>query len=569
MAVENRPVRDPARVHLRCCLTVLGCLLSVAPMEAHPGRGLGFGSSGQGGYFERGDSNQDGKVDLSDAVFTLGFLFLGEDPSYCLDAMDADDDGQVIITDAMYALNFLFKGGEALPPPFPAPDVDPTDDLLDCDNGAFARIRRSIFRPSCATASCHSSAAAAGSLDLESPTVYSQLYLAPAASPAAKAAGLLRVQPGFPEGSFLFQVVTQQVVPEQGQHVPHPSTLLSVEQIALIEHWIRDGALPSTTRDIALPPPAKGHQILIPPFQVPQNTEVQRNYYFRLNNAGTLWVNRVELLSSPGIDHWNFFTWQIGTPPPSRENGDYDDRFALVSFRDWNLRASNQSERLDWKLPAGVAMQLAPSQQTLSQIHYVNAESVSSPVGGSAAINLHALDNDPGDPPTPLGALILQDRNIRIPPASKVDWDFGITFSSLNHPVPVKLAAVQGHFHWRGKSFEIRFWDGLNKSADGTPAPGEFDRMGPGNTLYFSDNFEEPPFLSYGDDGPEVPVGSGIVFRSTFVNTSEELYCSGSRAEFHEHSIAFIYFYPGPFSRSGFLWFPPECLGQGCTVPCF
>jgi hypothetical protein len=547
---------------------VVSALLLTAVAAAGPTGHYGFGSAGEGGYFLRGDSNQDGKVDLSDAVFTLGVLFLGGDPAFCLDALDADDDGEVVITDAIYTLGVLFLGGNSMPPPFPLPARDPTEDALGCDNGDFAHFRREMFMPSCSAGSCHSKSDAAGALDLESGSAYSQLIAMPAANAAASAVGLLRVKPGAPEDSYLYQLMSGQLPPGGHPHVPDFGTLLDPTAIAHVERWIRDGALPSSEVDITLPVPAKGHQIVIPAYPVQEEGESQRNYFFKLDNAETIWVDRLEFLSTPGIDHWNFFTWQSGPPPPSRENGDYDDRFALVSFRDWNLRASHQTERLDWKLPAGVAMQFAPFQQTLSQIHFVNVGSVKSPIGGAAAINLHTVDFDVGSPPAPLGALIAQNRNIRIPPMSTVDLDYGITFTSMNHDVPVKLAAVQGHFHWRGKTFEMRVWDGLNQNADGSPATGEFDRMGPGNTIYFSDNFEPPPYLSFGDDGPQIPAGSGIVFRSTFVNQSEELYCVGSRAELQEHSIAFIYFYPGPLSRSGFLWFPPECLGQGCAVSC-
>ena len=571
IAVASCPKRSRALLGWLGAAIPLALILIRGRAQAHGGvgagfEGAGFGSSGQGGYFERGDSSQDGKVDISDVVFTLGFLFLGGEPAYCLDAMDADDDGEIIISDAIFTLGVLFAGTASVPPqPYPSPGLDPTQDLLDCDNGAFTHIRGQILTPSCATSSCHSRNTAAGSLDLESSTAYSQLYLAPAAHAAARSAELLRVRPGFPEDSFLFQVVTARVA-----HAPDPKTLLDGDQIALIERWIRDGALPSTSRDISLPPPSNGQQLLIPPFAVPRDTEVQRNYYFKLEGSETLWVNRVEFLSTPGIDHWNFFTWLAGTKPPSRENGDFEDKFALVSFRDWNLRASNQSERLDWRLPEGVGMQLAPSQQTLSQIHYVNTASIPAPVGGAAAINLHTLDLAVGDAPLPLGSLILQDRSIRIPPESTVSSDYGVTFSTLNHPVSVKLAAVQGHFHWRGKSFELRLWDGLNQNVDGSPAPGEFDRMGPASTIYFSDNFEAPPFISFGDDGPSIPPGTGIIYRVIFVNAStDQLFCFGSKAELSEHSIAFIYFYPGPLARSGFLYFPPQCLGQGCTVLCF
>jgi hypothetical protein len=82
--------------------------------------------------FVRGDANADGNVDLSDAVATLNYLFLGgEDPS-CFDAADADDSGDLSITDAILHLGVLFLGAGSLPPPYPECGPDPTADGLDC-----------------------------------------------------------------------------------------------------------------------------------------------------------------------------------------------------------------------------------------------------------------------------------------------------------------------------------------------------------------------------------------------------------------------------------------------------
>src|SRR5262249_55513095 len=87
-----------------------------------------------GPRFRRGDSDGSGAVDLTDAVITLGFLFLGQAAPACPDAADADDSGKLELTDAVFALGFLFLGGTA--PPDPGPDhcgPDPTDDgLPDC-----------------------------------------------------------------------------------------------------------------------------------------------------------------------------------------------------------------------------------------------------------------------------------------------------------------------------------------------------------------------------------------------------------------------------------------------------
>ena len=84
--------------------------------------------------FVRGDTNGDAALDISDAVATLNYLFLGgaNNRVACEDAGDVNDDGLLNITDPVYALSFLFQGG--LPPaePFPQPGFDETEDGLSC-----------------------------------------------------------------------------------------------------------------------------------------------------------------------------------------------------------------------------------------------------------------------------------------------------------------------------------------------------------------------------------------------------------------------------------------------------
>ena len=67
--------------------------------------------------FLRGDSIRNGRVDLCDAVYTLGYLFLGGLVSPCPDAADADDSGLIDIADPIRTLGTLFLGEDALPVP--------------------------------------------------------------------------------------------------------------------------------------------------------------------------------------------------------------------------------------------------------------------------------------------------------------------------------------------------------------------------------------------------------------------------------------------------------------------
>ncbi|MEM7232133.1 MAG: hypothetical protein AAF517_08170, partial [Planctomycetota bacterium] len=91
-----------------------------------------FGARRESPKFVRGDADRNGRVDITDGIATLAFLFLGAGPPICLDAADSDDDGVLLLTDSIYLLSHLFLGGPAPPAPFPEAGGDATDDALDC-----------------------------------------------------------------------------------------------------------------------------------------------------------------------------------------------------------------------------------------------------------------------------------------------------------------------------------------------------------------------------------------------------------------------------------------------------
>ena len=87
-------------------------------------------------FFRRGDANEDGKMDLSDAVFVVERLFVVQEPILCSDSADATDDGLVDVTDVIKITAYLFLGFEPPPPPFSECGLDPTEDGLSCDSFA-------------------------------------------------------------------------------------------------------------------------------------------------------------------------------------------------------------------------------------------------------------------------------------------------------------------------------------------------------------------------------------------------------------------------------------------------
>jgi len=101
---------------------LLAVALSVSPLQA-------------ASKFRRGDIDGDGIINITDAVSTLGHLFLGRPATIpCRDAADSNDDGVVAINDPIYLLNYLFLGGAAPAPPFPDCGADPSADDLDCES---------------------------------------------------------------------------------------------------------------------------------------------------------------------------------------------------------------------------------------------------------------------------------------------------------------------------------------------------------------------------------------------------------------------------------------------------
>ena len=86
----------------------------------------------EGLVFFRGDCSPDLKLNITDAVRVLNFLFIAPEVPACLAACDSDGSGILNITDGIYLLSFLFLGGPAPPEPGPRCGLDPGSSQLGC-----------------------------------------------------------------------------------------------------------------------------------------------------------------------------------------------------------------------------------------------------------------------------------------------------------------------------------------------------------------------------------------------------------------------------------------------------
>ena len=117
--------------------SVLGAMFLVGLLIPCMGytQGGGAGLLGlQSAGFVRGDSDTNGIVDVTDAINSLKWKFLGTFEPTCLDALDADDNGSAELNDDLLVLDFLFLGNQMPLDPGPMRcGEDPTHDDLGCE----------------------------------------------------------------------------------------------------------------------------------------------------------------------------------------------------------------------------------------------------------------------------------------------------------------------------------------------------------------------------------------------------------------------------------------------------
>lgn len=320
-----------------------------------------------------------------------------------------------------------------------------------------------------------------------------------------------------------------------------------------------------------LDPPAKGQgfQIAIPEFDVGPGDEVQNCYFFKVKDllaaAGLdptkpLNLHHVQIRQNEGSHHMNVFRVRtiVGLDPANGtsygKNGQ-GECFKSPNWADWPLVANaQQSGHLDWEFPDGVANKIDPEEVLMVQTHFVNATTQKSPGPGKVEINFFHLDDSAVK--YEMGTLFATKQSIRVCESNpKPEFQGTCQFNSTE---PVHIIGANGHFHSRGKTFDMYAWDGQT-----TTQPPDSARF------YESQTWDEPPMLHSPQLSEDIPAGGGIFYTcayqweqpeasvgctglnqydATKYNTPESqqdcCYTFGPIVEKNEHCNAFVYYYP-------------------------
>jgi len=326
---------------------------------------------------------------------------------------------------------------------------------------------------------------------------------------------------------------------------------------------------PATTEpEVALidPPPAgQGFQLSTKVFPVAPGEEEQDCYFFQvkdlaakgeLDPAAPVNLHRVQISQRKGSHHMNIFRVRtiVNLDPKNGvvqegSNG-VGECFKSANWADWPLVANSQIDgQLDWTYPDGVANELDPEEWLMLQTHFVNATSQDTPTGeGEVHVNFWTIPKE--EVTAQLGTLFATKQSIRVCQSNPApSFDGTCQFNSTG---PVNIIGANGHFHSRGKQFEMLAWDGTSTVK---PAASE--------SFYTSKAWDEPPMLISPELNKTVPAGGGVWYTCDFnwsppdpavgcdgLNALDKqgendcCYTFGPKVEANEHCNIFVYYYP-------------------------
>ncbi|NUP13731.1 MAG: hypothetical protein HOW73_47450 [Polyangiaceae bacterium] len=330
---------------------------------------------------------------------------------------------------------------------------------------------------------------------------------------------------------------------------------------------------PTPQEELEAPPAGEGFQFGTGEQPVKAGDEVQNCYFFKVSDllekggldpTKPLNLNHVQVFQTDGSHHMNIFrvrTVGEGEDALIPEQGPYKNVngqgpcFKSPNWADWPLVANTQIDgTLDWQFPEGVANVLQPDEWIMLQSHYVNATTQDTPDGaGEVIINFWHLPDDKVE--HEMGTLFATKQTIRVCQSNpEPEFSGGCQFKN---PEPVTVVAANGHFHSRGKKFEMYNWDGQSPDK---PASSEM--------FYESSAWDEPE-MAIDNKLSTIPANGGVFYTCDFQWTQPEeavgceglnafdqtkymtpedqldcCYTFGPIVEKNEHCNIFVYYYP-------------------------
>lgn len=314
------------------------------------------------------------------------------------------------------------------------------------------------------------------------------------------------------------------------------------------------------------PARGQGFQFRTPLFQVNAGEEVQDCYFFKVSELAKqgglpenepVNLHRIQMVQRAGSHHMNLFRVKSikgldpNAGPVSRGLNGQGECFKSPNWADWPLIANTQQDgEVDWTFPEGVANVFQPDEWIMLQTHYVNASSQKTPDDAEVAVNWHTIPKE--KVVHQMGTLFATKQSIRVCKHNPSP-EFSGTCQFKNPSREVNIIGANGHFHGRGKTFDMYAWDGVSIAKPADDA-----------RFYRSEAWDEPPMLRSPELDLQVKPGGGVYFTCSYqwhppadeiggckalddADKSEEKDCCytfGPIVEKNEHCNIFVYYWP-------------------------
>jgi Copper type II ascorbate-dependent monooxygenase, C-terminal domain len=242
-----------------------------------------------------------------------------------------------------------------------------------------------------------------------------------------------------------------------------------------------------------------------------KRSEIVECHYLKTANDAPVELDRLTLDFPDGSHHVHIY--RSDTP----EDDGVKDCTAGIDWRRWSLLVGAQTKPLDWVLPDGITAPLPPHQQLLVQVHWLNT--TDAPIDRQIHVGLRQTTHSSAH----LGVALGVSKDTYMLPRQQKTVAGWV-------PVPpnVKMVALMGHFHARGKGYV----------ADLRPSG-----SGEGRRIYEAQDEQTFEFKQYADE-PVVQPGEGIAFACDFENTTDGTLTWGPDTNTQEHCNLAAYYYP-------------------------
>jgi hypothetical protein len=245
--------------------------------------------------------------------------------------------------------------------------------------------------------------------------------------------------------------------------------------------------------------------------QAPQS-EIVECHYFKSQNEAAVEVDRVRVDFPTGSHHVHIYRSE--TPA---DDGVRDCSMGIDWTR-WSLMVGVQTQPLDWPLPDGMTIPLAPHQQFLVQVHWLNT--TDHPVDRTINLSLHTTNETQGH----IGVAFGVAKDVRMDPSQRKTV---AGFTPL--PAGAHVVAMMGHFHGRGRHYAA------DLRAFGADMPRAM--------IYEAADEQTFEFHRY-EVEPVAQAGEGVAFFCDYFNDTDVTLSWGPDTKTQEHCNVATYYWP-------------------------